>query len=640
MFWGCNGIVTVGGEEHPIIVLRDTGAAQSLWVAESSVLSPSSSLNVCALIQGVNSDPGEFKAIPLHQVHLQSSLVTGVVTVGVLASLPIPGVTFVLGNDLAGEKVCVTPLISKVPVESPETEALQQEFPTVFPTGVVTRSQANNQEVPKEVGEEPSELGVILGDTFFAQDATGDQKFNREDLIREQRGHPIISDMRSQAGSLEDLSGEAVGFYMLHDVLMRKWRDPECSAAEEWRVYHQLVLPPCYRSEILRLAHEIPTSGHLGINKTKARVMRHFYWPNLRKDVVEFCRTCHECKLGGKANQVVPPALLVPIPAFGEPFSRVLTDCVGPLPRTKRGHQYLLTVMDVSTRFLEAFPLRNISAKSVLDCLLKFFTQVGLPREIQSDQGSNFMSGVFQAVMRELGVKHFKSSTYHPQSQGALERHHQTLKSMIRAYCLGQAEEWDKSIPFLLFAIRDSVCESTGFSPFELVYGHEVRGPLKLVKERFLAEAVEDKVLDYVSEFKERLRSACAVARSHLQSAQRKMKDRFDRKAVTRSFEVGDKVLVLLPVRGDPLQAHFSSPYTIKEKLSDVNYVVNTPDRRKSTRLCHINMLKRYYERGPVPVTSVCVVHVDESEKADPSEMAPMEVRLLNSVVLSDLDRF
>lgn len=65
-----------------------------------------------------------------------------------------------------------------------------------------------------------------------------------------------------------------------------------------------------------------------------------------------------------------------------------MTDCVGPLPKTKRGYQYLLTVMDVSTRFLEAFPLRNISAKSVLDCLLKFFTQFGLPREIQSDQGS------------------------------------------------------------------------------------------------------------------------------------------------------------------------------------------------------------------------------------------------------------
>lgn len=79
------------------------------------------------------------------------------------------------------------------------------------------------------------------------------------------------------------------------------------------------------------------------------------------------------------------------------------------------------------------------------------------------------MAGVFQTVMKELGVKHFKSSVYHPQSQGALERNHQTLKSMIRAYCVDQSGEWDKSVPFLLFAICDSICESTGFSPFELI---------------------------------------------------------------------------------------------------------------------------------------------------------------------------
>lgn len=360
---------------------------------------------MCALIQGINSNIGEFKSVPLHQVHLESTLVTGMVEVGVVASLPIPGVTFVLGNDLAGQRVCVTPLISDVPVESPETEALQEEFPAVFPTGVVTRSQAQGaQEVPRQVEEDTPEVGVILAETFFAED-TSDQKFSRDDLVREQKSDPVISDIRSQSGTLQDLSGEAVGFYVLQDVLMRKWRDPECSAAEEWRVYHQVVLPPCYREEIMRLAHEIPTSGHLGINKTQARVMRHFYWPKLCKDVVEFCKTCHECQVGGKPNQAVPPALLVPIPAFGEPFSHVLTDCVGPLPKTKHGYQYLLTVMDVSTRFIEVFPLRNISAKSVLDCLLKFFPQFGLPREIQSDQGSNFMSGVFQAVMRELGVK-------------------------------------------------------------------------------------------------------------------------------------------------------------------------------------------------------------------------------------------
>ena len=134
----------------------------------------------------------------------------------------------------------------------------------------------------------------------------------------------------------------------------------------------------------------------------------------------------------GKPNQPVPPAPLHPIPVLGEPFERVLVDCVGPLPKTKSGHQYILTVMCAATRYPEAIPLRTIRAKPVVKALTKFFTTFGLPKTIQSDQGKNVMPKLFSQVMRELQVKHVTSSPYHPESQGALERFHQTLKSMIR----------------------------------------------------------------------------------------------------------------------------------------------------------------------------------------------------------------
>ena len=87
-----------------------------------------------------------------------------------------------------------------------------------------------------------------------------------------------------------------------------------------------------------------------------------FNWPGIRKDMVEFCRTCHVCQTVGKPNQGIPKAPLKPIPAFDEPFSNVMIDCVGPLPKTKKGNQYLLTIMCASTRFLEAIPLPNIKA--------------------------------------------------------------------------------------------------------------------------------------------------------------------------------------------------------------------------------------------------------------------------------------
>ena len=106
-----------------------------------------------------------------------------------------------------------------------------------------------------------------------------------------------------------------------------------------------------------------------------------------------------------KPNQKIPKAHLRPIPAFEEPFSRIIVDCVGPLPKTKPGNQYLLTIMCASTRFPAAIPLRNIKSKSVVKALVKFFTLVGLPKIAQSDQGTNFMSNVFQKVVLELGTQ-------------------------------------------------------------------------------------------------------------------------------------------------------------------------------------------------------------------------------------------
>lgn len=149
--------------------------------------------------------------------------------------------------------------------------------------------------------------------------------------------------------------------------------------------------------------------------------------------------------------------------------------------------------MCLSTHFPEAIPLHNIKASSVVKALIRFFTFVGLPKSVQSDQGLNFMSGLFQQVMCQLGIQQFKSTAYHPQSQGALERFHQTLKNMMEAYCFEESKDWDEGVHLLLFAVRESVHESLGFSPFELVFGHFPRGPLKLLKEIWLTvDAPED----------------------------------------------------------------------------------------------------------------------------------------------------
>ena len=115
--------------------------------------------------------------------------------------------------------------------------------------------------------------------------------------------------------------------------------------------------------------------------------------------------------------------------------------------------------------------------------------------------------------MYELGIEQYTSSAYHPESQGALEGFHQTLKNMIRTYCLDFEKDWDEGVHLLLFAAREAVHETLGFSPFELVFGRTVRGPLKLLKEKWLNEENDTNLLDYVSKFKYKLKEQVKLLR-------------------------------------------------------------------------------------------------------------------------------
>lgn len=252
-------------------------------------------------------------------------------------------------------------------------------------------------------------------------------------------------------------------------------RSSPVSAGMDWGGVTQVVVPTPFRHQVLSLAHKTPWSVHLGITKTYNGVLKHFFWPKLKTSVAQFCKTCHTCQITGKPNQTIPAAPLCPIPIMGEPFSHIIIDCVGPLPKSKNGNQYLLTLMCTATRYPEAIPLRTITAKTVVKAMTKFFSTYGFCQVVQSDQGTNFLSCVFKQVLKTLGIEHRVSSAYNPESQGALERWHQTFKSVLGKYCLeGGGSSWDEGVPFALFALREAVQESLGFSPNELVFGHTV----------------------------------------------------------------------------------------------------------------------------------------------------------------------
>ena len=167
----------------------------------------------------------------------------------------------------------------------------------------------------------------------------------------------------------------------------------------------------------------------------------------------------------------------------------------------------------------------------------------------------------------------------------------------MRKLCDKRPRDWDRYLPVLLFAYRETKHASTGFSPFELLYGRTVRGPLAVVRQMWTDEAVDEEVrttYQYVLDLRERLDEISEIAKENLRNAKHKQTVYFNKKAKDRSFKVGDKVLLLLTEQHNKLQVKWKGPYEILEKRSGQNYRINMDGKEKTF---HINLLRPYIER-------------------------------------------
>ena len=169
-------------------------------------------------------------------------------------------------------------------------------------------------------------------------------------------------------------------------------------------------------------------AGHMATKRTVSRVLSEFYWPGVQTDVKRFCQSCDICQrtvARGKISKLP----LQQMPLIDEPFHRVAMDLIGPLyPSTDRGNRYVLTVVDYATRYPEAVALCNIDTECVAGALVDIFFRVGVPREMLSDNGSQFTSSVMKEVSRLISVRQLTITPYHPMCNGLVERFNGTLK--------------------------------------------------------------------------------------------------------------------------------------------------------------------------------------------------------------------
>ena len=416
-------------------------------------------------------------------------------------------------------------------------------------------------------------------------------------LIELQNNDPTLEVVRASIVQQPDTQDD----YYRHanGILMRKCRS---DTRLRKQVGDQIVLPKQYRYSVMEIAHD--KSGHLGIQKTKDRVTQHFYWPNINHDIRDHCITCEQCQFLSKSKQ--PKALLRPLPIVDIPFKRIGVDIKGPLPISEQGNRYILVVCDYSTRYPEAIPMPDQKADTVAHAMLEIFSRTGLPTEIIHDRGTQFMSKVMSNMCQKLGIKQIPTTCYHQQTNGLTERFIGTLSNMLNTLDQEDMENWDKQLPLFMFSYREVPSQFTGYSPFYLMYGRQIRGPLDLLKERFLDQDQGQDIPSRLLEMSANMITWMANAKVKKVKNQDKMKSNYDKKGMDRSFKVGDKVLVFLPEGPGKFESKWQGPYTIVRKEDELNYEIDMPDKRKSLRLIHVNMIKKYYNRQQAEVVKQC----------------------------------
>ena len=423
---------------------------------------------------------------------------------------------------------------------------------------------------------------------------------NRSQVIEDQLKDNNLNSIRVEDQAPTDHDG----YFKDNGLIMhRKFNQVEHNGV---KYFDRIVIPQAYRPEILRVAHSLPLAGHMGQNKTRERIEPHFYWPGCHKEINNYCATCPECQMVVRKTKALR-APLKPVPIVSEPFNKVAMDLIGELPRSKNGFKYILTLVDYATRYPEAIPLRGISSKLIADALISIFCRVGIPNEIVSDQGSNLIGELMNQLYKSLGVKKINVSTYHPEANGLVERFNGTLKSLLRKFIDENIRDWDKFIPYILFAYREVPNSSTGYSPLELLHGRMIRGPLSVIKESWMSKNNgESNLLSYILEFRRRMSTMQEAVSETLKESQVKQKRLYDQQSSQRKFEVGDKVIVLLPTPGSKLESKWTGPYSVTVVHSDGrNYTVDTHNKRKRFRVYNVNLLKKWQDRDEIAALAV-----------------------------------
>ena len=238
--------------------------------------------------------------------------------------------------------------------------------------------------------------------------------------------------------------------------------------------YRKLITDVNEKVKLILEAHQV---GHEGYYKTYQRLRKSYYWNNMINDIKRIILKCEKCQLN-RPQPYPEPTEDIPTEVEG-PFTHLGLDIIGPLEKTSNNNQYIIVIVDYFTKWVEAEPTENITAKDVVKFLINVFARHGVPQVITTDNGVQFTADMTKIFLDLYDVYVKFTTTYHPESNGLTENRNKEIGKLLRLLS-DKHKEWDEVLPSALWALRTTKNSVTNHSSFELVYGREDQQPFDI----------------------------------------------------------------------------------------------------------------------------------------------------------------